>query len=221
MKQTYTRKLILIAFLLIRFAILYGQDSNRFTKQVQNLYKKEYHFNPGKKLVVFTGSSSIRKWIDIQDYFPTVNVINNGFGGSEFSDLTHFYDELILKHAPEILFIYEGDNDIGRGKSVHKVKRQAINLVKRIKHDLPNTKVIFISPKPSLARKNIKNKYIRFNKKLQRYCQKTDNIQFADVWTVMMDENGNVFDDIFIADGLHMNKKGYDLWATILEQYLK
>ena len=25
----------------------------------------------------------------------------------------------------------------------------------------------------------------------------------------MLDENGNVYEDIFIGDGLHMNKKGY------------
>jgi hypothetical protein len=48
----------------------------------------------------------------LQSYFPEYNVINNGFGGSHFSDLLYFYHEMIVKPAPEILFIYEGDNDI-------------------------------------------------------------------------------------------------------------
>ena len=38
---------------------------------------------------------------------------------------------------------------------------------------------------------------------------------------VMLDENGMVFQDIFVEDNLHMNKKGYDLWAGFLGEYLK
>jgi len=37
----------------------------------------------------------------------------------------------------------------------------------------------------------------------------------------MLDENGDVFEDIFIDDGLHMNKKGYDLWAKVISEFLE
>jgi lysophospholipase L1-like esterase len=37
----------------------------------------------------------------------------------------------------------------------------------------------------------------------------------------MLGENGNVFQDLFIEDGLHMNKKGYDLWAKVISQHLE
>jgi len=92
-------------FLLICF-IVNAQDPSRFKDQVEELYNMEYNFNSDKKLVVFAGSSSIRMWKDVQDYFPGYNVINNGFGGSHFSDLIFYYDKLILKQKPDILFIY-------------------------------------------------------------------------------------------------------------------
>ena len=42
------------------------------------------------------------------------------------------------------------------------------------------------------------------------------NTQFLDVHTAMLDKNGEVFKDIFIADNLHMNAKGYAIWQKII-----
>src|SRR5665647_2131496 len=132
-------------------------------------------------------------WKDVQSYFPEFNVINNGFGGSQFSDLLYFYNELIVKPKPEILFIYEGDNDIASNKKPGKIIKEAKQLTERIQHDLPEIRIIFISPKPSIARVHLKNTYIKFNKKLAKYCKKQDSFEFVDVWSPMLDNKGNVY----------------------------
>lgn len=198
-----------------------SQDPNRFKDQINELTAKTYNFSPDKKLVVFAGSSSIRMWNDVTGYFPGHNVINNGFGGSHFSDLLHFYNELIVQRKPDILFIYEGDNDIASGKKPGKIMKEAKKLHKNIQQDLPETHVVFISPKPSIARVQLKNEYISFNKKLEKYCRKQENVDFADVWNPMLDNKGNVFKDVFLEDGLHMNKKGYDIWGKVIGNFLK
>jgi lysophospholipase L1-like esterase len=211
----------LIIFLQLATLTSNAQDPNRFKEQVDELVNKEYNFRNDKKLVVFTGSSSIRMWNDVQSYFPEYNVINNGFGGSHFSDLLHYYDEMIVKPKPEILFIYEGDNDINDKKKPSKVLKEAKQLVDKIQNDLPGTRIVFISPKPSIARVQLKNKYITFNNKLERFCNRKQNVDFANVWTPMLDVNGNVFKDVFLEDGLHMNKKGYDIWGNVIGGFLK
>ena len=211
----------ILLFLVFGIFISNAQDPNRFKDQVDELCNKEYNFSPNKKLAVFAGSSSIRMWKDVQDYFPNYNVINNGFGGSHFSDLIFYYDKLILKQKPDILFIYEGDNDIAGNKKPGLVKRQAKELYKKIRMDLPSTEIVFISPKPSIARVNLRKEYEKLNKRLNKYCNRNENLEFADVWYPMLDENGNVFQDIFIGDGLHMNKKGYDIWGKVISQYLE
>lgn len=198
-----------------------SQDPSRFKDQINELTAKTYNFSPDKKLVVFAGSSSIRMWNDVAGYFPGHNVINNGFGGSHFSDLLHFYNELIVQRKPDILFIYEGDNDIASGKKPGKIMKEAKKLHKNIQQDLPETHVVFISPKPSIARVQLKNEYISFNKKLEKYCRKQENVDFADVWNPMLDNKGNVFKDVFLEDGLHMNKKGYDIWGKVIGNFLK
>lgn len=220
MKNKIRIKILISALFFLSVIFTSAQEQNRFQKEVDELFNKEYNFNTNKKLVVFTGSSSVRMWKDVQSYFPEYNIINNGFGGSQFSDLIYFYDQLITKQNPEILFIYEGDNDIAGHKKPNRILKEAKGLVKKIQVDLPQTKVVMISPKPSLARQNLKKQYIKLNKKLEKFCVKTNNLEFADVWSVMLDENGNVFDDIFINDGLHMNKKGYDLWAKEIGKFL-
>lgn len=210
-----------IIFLLLGTIISNAQDPNRFKDQVNELVNKEYIFGTDKKLVVFTGSSSIRMWNDVQSYFPEYNVINNGFGGSQFSDLLYYYNELIVQPKPEILFIYEGDNDVANNKKPRKILKEAKQLAGKIQNDLPGTRIVFISPKPSIARVQLKNKYIAFNNKLERFCNRKQNVDFANVWTPMLDVNGNVFKDVFLEDGLHMNKKGYDIWGKVIAEFLK
>jgi lysophospholipase L1-like esterase len=213
-------KMAILALIILFSVFANGQDPNRFKEQVDQLYNKEYNFNPDKKLVVFAGSSSVRMWKDVQDYYPGFNIINNGFGGSQFSDLLYFTNELILKPQPDILFIYEGDNDVASNKKAGLIKRQAKELYEKVRKELPEAKIVFISPKPSIARWNLKKKYEKVNRRLEKYCSKNGNLEFADVWNAMLDEKGLVFQDIFIQDGLHMNEKGYDLWGKVIGEYL-
>ena len=198
-----------------------AQDPARFKAQIEQLITKEYQFKPDNKLVVFAGSSSIRMWKDVQEYFPDFNVINNGFGGSQFSDLIFYTDQLILKPKPEILFIYEGDNDIASGKKPSSVAKEARSLLQNIQDELPETEIILISVKPSIARWQLKKNYEKLNKRLRRLAKRTDKVEYANVWDIMIDQNGNLYQDIFLKDGVHMNKKGYDLWSSEIERFLR
>ena len=218
--MNYRRFFLAVTLLLFIFN-LNAQDPNRFQHEIEELIQKEYQFERGKKLALFTGSSSVRMWKDVADYFPEFNVINNGFGGSHFSDLIYFYGELIPKYNPDYLFIYEGDNDIADDEKPRKILKEAKSLVGMIQADLPQTKVVLISAKPSVARWEYSKKYNRLNRKLERLCRKTDNLEFADVWSAMLDENGQVFTDVFLDDNLHMNKKGYDIWGDVIGGFLK
>ncbi len=197
-----------------------AQDPNRFIKRIEALDTMQYKFPPGKKIAVFTGSSTIFMWKDIESYFPGLNVINNGFGGSHFSDLLFFYDKLIIKHNPDLLFIYEGDNDIAYNKKVPDIVKTAKTIIKKAVKDLPDSKIIIISAKPSIAREHLKNDYISLNKRLEKLCRRYPSAEFADIWSAMTDDQGNLFRDIFLDDGLHMNKKGYQIWAEALAGFI-
>ncbi len=221
MKHLCWFKVILSVFLLFVILQSNAQDPKRFQKAVEELVKKEYNFSPDKEVVVFAGSSSIRMWKDVQAAYPEYNVINNGFGGSHFSDLIHYYRELIAIRRPDILFIYEGDNDIFSGKNPKKVADEARQLINKVHQDFPETKIVLISAKPSLARWKLKKEYQQLNRYLEKLAKKREGLEYADVWKAMVDERGDVYTDIFVDDNLHLNEKGYEIWEEVIGKFLK
>lgn len=170
---------------------------------------------------LFIGSSSITIWKDIADYFPEHKVLNRGFGGSQFSDLLKYDDRVIYPYKPSKIFIYEGDNDAAAGDSPEQILKEAKELRERIAKKLPGVPVVFISPKPSIRRWEMKEKYEAVNDRLRQYAENTPLTMFADVWSAMLDENGKVYDHIFIEDNLHMNAEGYKIWKSVLAPYLE
>lgn len=215
-------KASLIVFLLTLPAVLSAQGYNTktFEKNINAFDKRDSIENvqPGSNL--FVGSSSITKWTDIADYFPDSYVINRGFGGSMFEDLLYYADRVILPYKPAKIFIYEGDNDIAKGIDTETLIKQATTLRQRIAEVFPKVPVVFISVKPSVARWGLKDKYVAFNQALKKYAEQQKLTAFVDVWTPMLDANGEVFKDIFLNDNLHMKPNGYQIWQKALQPFL-
>jgi lysophospholipase L1-like esterase len=215
------RKILFLLFSLFIGVTLVAQDPLRFEKEVNALIAGDSLVNK-KKLILFTGSSSIRFWNDLKKDFPKHNILNRGFGGSEMSDLLYYARPLILNYNPGRVFIYEGDNDINSGKSSEEILAQADKLLTFLRTQLsPKVKIIFISAKPSVARWHLKGKYEEFNRQLKQWTTTKKNVLYADVWTPMLDNDGVVRKDIFVEDNLHMNRLGYDIWKKVIIQYIK
>lgn len=196
-----------------------AQDPLRFEKEIQELVKSDSSVNT-KKLILFTGSSSIHLWHNLAESFPGKNILNRGFGGSEMSDMLYYAPQLILKHKPKLVFIYEGDNDIAAGRSAEQILANADSLIKIIRAALPKTKIVFISPKPSGSRWHLKAQYEDFNSKLDQFTKSRKRVYFANVWLPMLDATGNLLPGLFLDDNLHMNEKGYFIWTKVLNQFL-
>jgi lysophospholipase L1-like esterase len=210
--------------LLVSCVLLLGQrerlnaQPTRFKTEVTELAAKAP--KDKKNIILFTGSSTIRMWTDINSYFPAYNVVNRGFGGSQMTDLLYYFDELILPLRPSRIFIYEGDNDLAAGRTQDQILGSADSLLNMIRTKLPSgTQVYFISAKPSVARWELKEKYVAFNNALRLWSGRK-GVTYVDVWNVALDGSGKVRDDIFLQDNLHMNKKGYDIWYKVLSKYL-
>jgi len=216
------RRVILVALLasVTLPGVLVGQDPVRFQKEVDSIVSANQSINKNN-LILFTGSSSIRMWENLKASFPNHNVLNMGFGGSEMADLLYYSDKLILQFKPKQIFIYEGDNDLSLGRSAEQILASAEGILSLVRQRLPESEVIFISPKPSLKRWALKERYVDYNEKLKAWTSKKRNVRFADVWTPMLDSDGKVMQDIFIADGLHLNEKGYSIWTSALKKYVE
>lgn len=193
-------------------------DPERFAESIAAFahWDSKNSFPPGANL--FVGSSSIRMW-PTAAAFPGKPVINRGFGGSELSDVIYFYDQVIKPYAPARIFLYGGDNDIGRGKKADQVFEDYIQIVAMVAADLPCTELIFISIKPSKQRWNKWPIMLQGNRMIEEYARKRPHLGYADLATPLLDETGNPR-DVFADDGLHLSEKGYLAWQQALAPYL-
>ncbi|MEK6479516.1 GDSL-type esterase/lipase family protein [Catalinimonas sp. 4WD22] len=211
----------LIALTLCSFNT-YAQEEGpeRWESTIQKFEEQDAKSKVEPGAILFVGSSSIAKWQDVGEYFPSKRVLNRGFGGSDFIDLLYYSDRVIYPYQPSKIFIYEGDNDLAKGEKPMTVLKRAKKLRKKIRKNLGETPVVFISPKPSVARWELKEQYEELNALLKDYAAEQENTEFADVWNPALDENGKVFTDIFVEDNLHMNEKGYQIWHEVLAPYV-
>jgi len=210
----------LLLFLFFGFQGI-AQDSSRFADQVEAIQKKyDTLWDSSKETIVFTGSSSVRIWRDLESRFPEHHIVNSGFGGSQASDLLFYLDQLVLRFNPKKVFIYEGDNDISAEKKIKDIIGTTQEVIDRIRKENATTKIVLIAAKPSIARWELKKNYKKLNRKFKKLSKKDPLIDFADVWKPMLDKR-NVKQDIFIEDGLHMNAKGYELWYDVIKNYIE
>lgn len=211
----YFRLVLILCLAIIIGPSISTVHAQPFKPEIVQFQKSDSIVMPPKGQIVFAGSSSFTKWKDVAMYFPGYPIINRGFGGATLVDLIYYVDEAIIKYQPRQVFIYCGENDIADVDTVSPatVLNRFKNLHSILLKKLPRaTKIVFVSIKPSVARWHLESKFIEANKLIQAYIGTQKNIQYLDVHSFMLDENKEVFKDIFIADKLHMNPKGYLIW---------
>ncbi len=176
---------------------------------------------PAKHGIVFVGSSSIVKWTSLQADFPGLPVINRGFGGSELFDTLFYADRIVLPYAPRTVVVYAGDNDLNAGKTPEKVAGDFQALVAKIHAALPQTRVVYIAVKPSPKRWAIKAKGEQTNALIAAACAKDPRLRFVDIWTPMLNAQGEPRPELFVKDMLHLNEAGYAVWKPLVAAALK
>lgn len=193
-----------------------------FRKEIDAFKKKDSAQMPAKNSILFVGSSSFTKWTDVQDYFPGYPILNRGFGGSSLPDLIRYVDEVIIPYGPKQIVIYCGENDVAGSDTIapQTVLQRFQQLFSLIRNKLPMVPIAFVSLKPSVSRWKLEWKMVETNKLIKEFLRQQSNTSFINIHDAMLNPDGTVMTDIFIADNLHMNAKGYKIWQPIIQPYL-
>jgi lysophospholipase L1-like esterase len=193
-----------------------------FRKEIDAFKKKDSAEMPAPNSILFVGSSSFTKWTDVQDYFPDYPILNRGFGGSSLPDLIRYVDEVIIPYNPKQIVIYCGENDVAASDTVtaQTVLKRFQQLFGLIRNKLPKVPIAFISLKPSVSRWKFEPVIVETNKLIKQFISKQSKAVFINVHDAMLNADGTVMTDIFIADNLHMNAKGYKIWQPIIKKKL-
>lgn len=172
--------------------------------------------------VLFVGSSSIRMWSDLETAFPDQPlVIRRGFGGSRISDSADLVQRLVLPYRPRLVVLYAGENDLAEGANPQDVLGHFVRFVQQVQSELPATRVAYMSIKPSPSRL-VKMALMReANLLIQTHVLANENLDYIDVHTAMLDNDGRPRPELFVRDQLHLSAEGYGLWRQIVSAHLR
>ena len=176
---------------------------------------------PPKGAILFIGSSSIRMWTDLATDFAGKKLINRGFGGSQIADSTYFADRIVIPYRPKMIVMYAGDNDLNDGKTPEQVFADYKAFVDKVRAKLPKVKIAYIAVKPSPSRANLMPKAAAANELIRGYSTRKRNLSYIDIYTPMLGPDGQPRKELFLADMLHMNRGGYDVWKKTVAPFLK
>ena len=175
---------------------------------------------PPKDAILFVGSSSIVFWRTLQEDMAPLTVINRGFGGSQMFELNMFRDRIVTPYEPRAIVIYEGDNDVAAGKTHDEILAAYEDFIQHIEKTLPEADICIIAIKPSIRREQLWPEMKEVNESLRTLAESQSNMCYLDIATPMQQGDDFVQGDLFVADGLHLNAKGYELWTSVVKPVL-
>jgi lysophospholipase L1-like esterase len=197
------------------------QARNRWEEDIRAFEESDRASPPPRNANLFVGSSSWKFWKEMEADFPGRRVINRGFGGSKLSDVVHFADRIILPYAPAVVLVYAGSHDLHAAKKTPGEVAEEFARLCAVVHDaLPDTRVAFVSMKPSRAKWDRIDLDRQTNELIRRFAAETANVEYIDIFSAMCRESAPPPEDLFAPDGNHPSQKCYRLWAEVIAPYL-
>ena len=196
-------------------------DPDRWESTMQKFEAEDQQKGHVKGGVVFIGSSSIARWTNLAEAFPDLKVVNRGFGGSELSESAKYAQRVVVPHAPRIVVLYAGENDLNRGLTPETIAADFAKFANIIRSSLPATRIVVIGLKPSLSRWKLRDGMRQTNALIRARCAADRHCVYVDPWPSMIGANGTPKPEFFVEDGLHMTPAGYEAWADMLRPHLK
>ena len=199
-----------------------ANNPDRWEPAIQKFEDQDKVSPPMQGGVVFVGSSSIVRW-NLPESFPELGTraINRGFGGSLIADSVRYADRIVIPYKPRIVVFYAGDNDIVTSETADQIAAEFPKFVDKVHAALPQTRVIFISIKPSIQRWAAVDKGRAANAIVKKYCESHANLTYLDIDPKMLGPDGKPNPALLVEDGLHMTPAGYAIWNDAIRPMLK
>jgi hypothetical protein len=184
------RLLALAALLFAGNAAAQSGGPEQWRAEIAGLVAGDAAHPPPQHAVLFIGSSSIRLWATLTGDFPGVPAVNRGFGGSRIADSTYYADRIVVPYHPKLIVMYAGDNDVGEGRAPLQVINDFKDFVARVRRDLPDAGIAYLSIKPSVARAAMWPQMRAANEGIALWAHTAENVTFVDVTSKMLDARG-------------------------------
>jgi lysophospholipase L1-like esterase len=216
---------LLFAVVAVVFAwTLFAQDKNpsaRFEPEIKAFEAADRKSPPPENAVLFVGASGIKLWKTLEQDFPEFRVLNRGFGGSQIADAIYFADRIVIPYKPKTILLQSGGNDINAGKSPEQVADDFRVFVEKVRSQLPEVRILFMSLQPSPARWTQAEKQKQTNALILKQIKAGKNMAYIDAYDPFLNADGQPREELFVADKLHHNEAGYQVRTKLVLPFLK
>lgn len=219
----FLSSLVFPFLLLVTIAACHESASRHppFWEEIQNFKEADSKSFPARNGVLFAGSSSFRLWTDLEAVFQEYHAINRGFGGATLVDLNRYADDVIFPYSPRQVVIYCGENDLPADTvTAQMLLGRFKTLLATIRSRLPNEPIVYLSIKPSIARRRYIPLIRQCNHLIREYLKTQPNTTFVDVFSLLLTKEGRLRPELYRADQLHLNKRGYEIWRMAIAPHL-
>ena len=173
--------------------------------------------------VVFMGNSITEGWSNIlPEYFSGKSYINRGISGQTTPQMLVRFRADVIDLQPQAVVILAGTNDIAGNTGPATIKMIADNIISMAELARVNNVQVIISSVLPVYDYPWKSglqpvvKICRLNEIIKIYASKHGHT-YLDYYTVMADDQKGLKED-YTYDGVHPNKAGYQIMATLAEE---
>jgi lysophospholipase L1-like esterase len=196
-----------------------------YKNKLEEIAKRDYE----KGNVVLLGDCVIEN-LDIEKYFDSPVIYNNGISGDTTTLLKETLYKRAIKYKPSKVFISIGSNDIGfDDRPVKEIYNNIIAIVKELKKRTKDTEIYLVTVVPvnPANMDYINREYVdtrdnfeinMLNYYLKNYARR-NRIKFVDI-------NKHLKNDIdqlnlqYTTDGFHLNETAYEIISNLIRQYV-
>ena len=168
--------------------------------------------------IVFTGSSSIRRWENLQRDFADYNLVQRGLGGAQFDDINAQAGNVVLSYQPRAVVVWAGTNDIASGSNAAEVVADYNQFVNTIQGASPDTEIFYLGIMPTPGRQGNRPVEDSVNGQISAIASgdaKQHYINLPGAFATLNPYDDPDFRSKFV-DDIHLNKSGYDFWTSII-----
>jgi hypothetical protein len=172
--------------------------------------------------VLFAGSSSIRLWSAIAADMAPYPIIQRGYGGAKLSDLVFYAKRILYPHPSRAIVLFVANDIAGNpdDKTPAEVARLFRQLLRIIRERFPEVPVFWIATTPCALRWHVWPEIEKANHLIEEVCQRHENTYFIRTDHVFLNASRQPREELFQPDKLHLNARGYAIWAEIIKKSL-
>lgn len=173
--------------------------------------------------LLVAGSSSVRLWDSIHTDLAPYLVMQRGYGGAKLTDFNYYAGRIIKPQQFKAILVFVANDIAGVEADLHpkEVYRLFRDLVKQLRKRNPETVICWIEVTPTPKRWEVTNQIREASNYIADYCNRSDDLHFIATFDRFTTAEGLPDSTFFREDMLHLNRKGYRLWANTIKASLE